>query len=60
IPIGTYEQTYRGIIQQQLTSYMKALQSAFQQVKGPKGQSLLKDDYKQAQLLQIQLNQPAG
>ncbi|HXE10362.1 MAG TPA: hypothetical protein VN554_02955, partial [Verrucomicrobiae bacterium] len=56
----TYEPTYRSLLQQKLTAYMKALQASYQQIKGPKGQALLKDSYHQAQLLQLQLNTPGS
>lgn len=57
---GTYDQTYRSILQGKLKTYANSLQAAYKQVKGPKGRTLLKNAYQQVQLLQIQLNSPNG
>jgi hypothetical protein len=55
----TYDQTFQEIMKTKLTAYLNALQQTYKQINGKKGRALLTDDYKQAQLLLIQLNPPA-
>ncbi len=52
---ATYNETYKGIMQKKLTSYMNDLKQAFVETSGPKGQALLNSQYEQAKLLLIQL-----
>lgn len=52
---GTYDQTFRDVMQSELKSYSSTLARTYQTYTGKKGRELLKDCYRQAQLLQIQL-----
>jgi hypothetical protein len=54
---GTYDQTFRQIMQTDLGQYQNSLKLAYQKTTGPKGRALLTSDYHQAQLLVTQLNQ---
>jgi peroxiredoxin len=54
----TYDQTLQQIMKNQLGTYMNDLQQAYKQTTGQKGHALLTSDYKQAQLLLTQLNEP--
>ena len=56
---GTYNQVFKGIMEDKLNGYMNDLKQAYSQIKGKKGRALLSKDYDQAQLLQQQLNTPA-
>jgi hypothetical protein len=54
---GTYNQTFRDIMQSKLTIYGNTLATAYKQGFGPKGQALLTDSYRQQQLFQTQLKE---
>jgi hypothetical protein len=56
---GNYDQTFQAIMKDKLVAYSNGLKQAYKQTSGPKGRTLLADDYRQAQLLLVQLNQPA-
>lgn len=53
---GTYDSTYKSIMQNELTSYAQALKQAYAKTTGPKGKQLLSSDYSSAQLLLMQLS----
>lgn len=48
---GTFNDTYRDVMQTVLKNYELTLQRSYQQLHGPKGKALLKDQYAQADLL---------
>jgi hypothetical protein len=48
---GTYDSTFTGIIQKDLTAYSQALKTAYNSSPGPKGKQLLTTEYNGAQLL---------
>lgn len=56
----TYNQTFQEIMKAQLTEYMSHLEQAYEVIKGPKGQQLLRDQYQQAKLLLEQVDQAAA
>ena len=47
----SYDATFRGVLQKDLTSYSQALKTAYSSVKGPKGRQMLSSQYDGAQLL---------
>lgn len=57
---GTFDQTFKQVMQSELTGYMHDLQSAYKMYTGKNARALLTDSYNQAQLLQTQLNSPAS
>lgn len=52
---SSFDDTYKSIMQQKLTSYQQAVAQAALNTKGPKGQSLLRSDSEAVQLLLQQL-----
>jgi len=54
---GTYDQTYKTVMRQALTTYGQDLNVAYVHALGPKGRALLRSDYASQQLLLTQLNQ---
>lgn len=54
---ATYNETYRDIMQKKLNSYMSKLKQAYAETSGPNGQALLSDQFEQAELLLIQLEE---
>jgi hypothetical protein len=52
---GTYDQTYKSVMEQQLQAYARHLQQVYKQTGGAKGHALLTSNYKSAQLLEKQL-----
>lgn len=57
---ATYSQTYTDVLEAQLNSYASTLAQAYNKATGPKGRALLKDSYRQVQLFQMQLKEPAS
>lgn len=57
---GTYNQTFKEIMQSEMNDYINSLKSAFQKTSGKNGRALLNNDYEQAQLLMNQLNTDAA
>jgi hypothetical protein len=57
---ATYNQTFTEILQSKLNAYSKTLSQTYNQTKGKKGRALLSDSYRQAQLFQMQLNEPTN
>jgi hypothetical protein len=57
---STFDQSFREVMQQQLTNYERALSQAYKVTTGAKGRQLLKTDYTGAQLLLQQLSSPAS
>jgi hypothetical protein len=57
---NTYDNTYKQIMQSQLSDYQQAVRTAYQQTSGPKGRKLLSDQFNAAKLLLQQLNSPAS
>lgn len=55
---GTYGQTFKEVMQSQLTTYSQDLKRAYAQTTGRKGRQLLSNDYDAAQLLLQQLSSP--
>ncbi len=55
----TYDQTFKEILNTQLTDYANDLRTVYQNNAGAKGRVLLSNQYNQAQLLITQLNSPA-
>ena len=55
---GTYDQTYKSVMGQQLTAYARHLQTTYKHTSGKKGHQLLTDNYRSAQLLLQQLQTP--
>jgi hypothetical protein len=53
---GTYDSTFKQIMQNELGVYKQDLSHAYDLTKGPKGRQLLNNDYNYAQLLLTQLN----
>lgn len=53
---ATYNETYKGIMQKKINSYMNNLKLAYTETTGPKGQALLYSQYEQAKLLLVQLD----
>lgn len=53
---STYDSTFTDLMQTQLNDYATALKAAYAANPGPKGRTLLADDYKAVQLLDKQLN----
>lgn len=56
---NTYDQLFKQTMQNKLGEYEQALKIAYKETKGPKGRTLLSNDYNSAQLLLQQLNSPA-
>lgn len=54
---STFDTAFMDAIKPQLTAYINSLVSAYKANPGPKGQTLLNNDYKAAKLLQTQANQ---
>lgn len=52
---STYDQTFKDIMNSQLTDYESALKLAYSQTTGPIGRTLIKEAYNSATLLQQQL-----
>jgi hypothetical protein len=57
---STYDPVFKQVMQDQLTSYEKAIQAAYKETSGPKGRALLQQEFQGAQLLLTQLNSPAS
>jgi hypothetical protein len=57
---GNYDQTFRDVIETQLGSYGNTLNAAYGKITGPKGRELLRDNYRQLQLYQVQFQQTAN
>lgn len=55
VAAGTYDQTYSTVMQAQLKEYKQTLQQAYNQLSNPEGRNLLDDQFKQADLLLVQL-----
>jgi len=56
----TYNQTFKEIVNDKLTTYVTDLQQTYNHTSGNKGKALLSDQYQQAQLLITQLNSSAS
>lgn len=54
---ATYNETYKGIMEKKINSYMNHLKQAYAETSGPNGQALLNDQFEQAELLLIQLGE---
>lgn len=52
---GTYNETYKTVMTQQLEAYMNNISTLYKQVDGKKGKALLDNNYKSAKLLLQQL-----
>lgn len=57
---STYNQTFRELMKAKLQRYKLDLQQAYDKTEGPNGRKLLEDQFKQAELLEIQLNETAS
>lgn len=53
---GTYNETFREIMQSHLKTYMADLQKTYDKSKGANGRALISDQFHQAELLNQQLN----
>ncbi len=60
VSAGTYDPTFRQIMQNELGTYEQDLRHAYSLTKGPKGRQLLSNQYNGAQLLLQQLTSPAS
>lgn len=52
---GTYNETYKTVMSQQLNAYMNNMAQLYKQIDGKKGKALLDENYKSAKLLLQQL-----
>jgi hypothetical protein len=55
VSAGTYDATFKQVMQSELTDYLQTLKAAYTVTTGAKGRSQLTADYNGAQLLQQQL-----
>ena len=54
---GTYDSTFRGIVQTELTDYESSLTKAYRAKPGPKGEAMLQAQFNAAKLLETQSKQ---
>jgi hypothetical protein len=57
---GNYNQVFRDVIQTQLNAYSNALNAAYGKITGPKGRDLLRENYRQLQLYQVEFKETAN
>jgi hypothetical protein len=57
---GNYDQVFQQVLKIKLMAYINDLRQTYKQTNGQKGHALLSDQYKQAQLLLVQLTNPSA